>query len=966
MNQKGISFRLAVVALIGVITLIGMFIIDRVAAGTSSPFNNVLFSDDFSGDLSQWSIQDGNWYIDQGELVAEGFGAGSSIYAGDTSWTNYSMQVKVVFGNPDATIVLRSTGSGLNEYILDFWTYGDLNSNKYQISKYQDGQYHNLSGGLVDSPVPITNPSVIMVQVIDDRIILYVNGQYLSEFYDPEPLLNGRIGLGTMYANPIRFDDVVVSTLPPVLLVLKSPDMNGRPGDMVAHTIELANHTGETDSFTLTVQAGNVWTTTLPLEVVGPLNDGERFTFDAWVQVPPGAQSGEFDIATIEANSVLSPGVITGTVAIKTIATGNNLAYVTQSTNTIAVIDRDLQQVIDNVDVLSLGCLEPWRARLTPSGSTLYVLCNGQVNLIALTVPEFTLKYSLFYSGGYEDDIVFTADERYAFISTGNQKSIQVLDIDAQSIVTTIPLEGMGVIKNLDVSPTGTLVYASGISAGLGRLYVIDARTFEVISMIDYGHELWDVVAAADNQYLYVGDRWGSGIAIIDAKTYKIIDVINTTGELTGLALSSDGRKIFAGEQSTGTIYVYDIPTHKRLASVLVGGTLRDITMDCSGRKLYIASWMSVLSIVDVNSYTVDTIQTPGDSYGVAICPQYQADIVARKIIGNQIPHPGGLVDYTITMGSLITSTIDNVIMTDTLPISLTYKEGSLSATSGMASYQNGVVTWTGSISPGTSVSVSFEEVVPSTEKIGTSITNEAIISANGKIYYRNVTFDINPYPVFIPCASRACPASFYDDFSNPASGWEVGGGEDYSMGYANGEYYIGVSQGWIAWSMQNFGVSDYRVEVDERPSANLDGATGIMFEINEYGFYLLEVSDGWYALWSVDAYYWDWTPLIDWTYSSAIRPGLQTNRMGVERVGNDIAVYANNKLLGSVYDSSYHGTWIGLTSSANTAYFDGRFDNFAVYTGSCIGSNTSGILFIRTPFLDPIWAIPGSGHTRP
>ena len=94
-------------------------------------------------------------------------------------------------------------------------------------------------------------------------------------------------------------------------------------------------------------------------------------------------------------------------------------------------------------------------------------------------------------------------------------------------------------------------------------------------------------------------------------------------------------------------------------------------------------------------------------------------------------------------------------------------------------------------------------------------------------------------------------------------------------MGYVDGEYRMTVSPGWIAWSLQDFGASDFQVEgVDTRQVSGLDGGAGIMFDVNDYGFYLFEVSDGWYSLWRLYATdYWYWTPLIDWTQSPAVHP---------------------------------------------------------------------------------------------
>ncbi len=967
MDQNGIPYRLAAVVIIAVIALVGLFYVDRAAAVNTSPDQDILFSDDFSGDLSQWNDLIGDWSIDQEELVGSGWGGNVDawIYAGDTSWTDYALQTKVMFGNSNAILVIRSTGHWLNEYRFDFWQQGGENGNTYQVVKYQDGVIYDFTEGLISSPVPITNPSVISIQASGNRLFLYINGVYVAEFEDSNPLPNGRIGLGVIWNYTSRFDDVMVTTLPPIMMLPPEQAAYGNAGKTVTYTVELENHTGQPDSFNLDVLPGNTWITSLITDVVGPIDDGEIVTFTVSVDVPPEAQPGDFDTASISATSFASPSD-SATATVKTTATSNNFAYVTQSTYEVTIIDRELHLVVGNIDIEAMGCLGPDRLRLTPSGNSLYVFCKWSLNLIVLNIPELTLDYTISAPAG-DDDIVFNVDESYAFISSPDQASIQVLDIAAQSYTTTIPLNDGGHISSLETSPTGNLIYGAGAWSGGGRIYVIDSRSFEVISMIDFGSDVWDVVISPDNQWLYASDRWGAGIAIIDVKNFAIVDIIQNTGELTGLALSLDGTSIFGGRAYYGSVDSFDIHNRSFIASTWVGGTVRDLTMDCTGEELYLGSSTNVVSVINTGTYNVDySIPTPGKSYGVAICPQFQSNIIARKAVDRNVSHPSELVNYTITASNAFTDTIESVIFTDTLPVDLTYKEGTLSASSGLVDYQNGIITWIGSITASTTITVSFGATVSPTAAFGTSITNQVLFSAEGKTYQRSATINITPYTVYIPCASRACLPTYYDDFSNPASGWSIERDEDYSIGYANGEYFITSNPGWIVWSMRDFAVSDYRLEVYQRPAVSLDGATGIMFEINEYGFYLLEVSDGWYALWRVDAYYWDWIPLIDWTYSSDIRPGFQTNRMMVERIGNNIAVYANNKLLGSVNDGYYHGTWIGMTSSANTAFFDGRFDNFAVYTGSCVGSNTSGVLLDSLPFSNPVWAAPGSGHTRP
>lgn len=141
MKHQFITFRLTVIGIVVVIVMVGMLYVDQQAASASSVYQTVLFSDDFSSDLSKWSDLIGDWSIDQGELVGTGWGGGTDawIYAGDPSWTNYTLRTKVIFVSSNAMLVLRSTEHWVNEYRLDFWMQGGENSNSYQVSKYQDG-----------------------------------------------------------------------------------------------------------------------------------------------------------------------------------------------------------------------------------------------------------------------------------------------------------------------------------------------------------------------------------------------------------------------------------------------------------------------------------------------------------------------------------------------------------------------------------------------------------------------------------------------------------------------------------------------------------------------------------------------------------------------------------------------------------------------------------------------------------
>jgi len=71
---------------------------------------------------------------------------------------------------------------------------------------------------------------------------------------------------------------------------------------------------------------------------------------------------------------------------------------------------------------------------------------------------------------------------------------------------------------------------------------------------------------------------------------------------------------------------------------------------------------------------------------------------------------PGDTLKYTIVLSNPGAG-LSNVTMTDTLPAGLSYA-GNLSATSGIAQQNNGVITWHGAVIAGKPVTISFDALV--------------------------------------------------------------------------------------------------------------------------------------------------------------------------------------------------------------------------------------------------------------
>lgn len=129
---------------------------------------------------------------------------------------------------------------------------------------------------------------------------------------------------------------------------------------------------------------------------------------------------------------------------------------------------------------------------------------------------------------------------------------------------------------------------------------------------------------------------------------------------------------------------------------------------------------------------------------------------LSSKTASKSTLYYGESLSYTIAMTNSAPVSI-NVMMTDTLPASLSYVGGSLTAPSGVYGYSDGVITWAGSISPGSSVPVVFSANANPGAPSGTTITNAAAIDHAGEILTRTVNaLGLSPLTLSAKTVDRA------------------------------------------------------------------------------------------------------------------------------------------------------------------------------------------------------------------
>jgi hypothetical protein len=231
---------------------------------------------------------------------------------------------------------------------------------------------------------------------------------------------------------------------------------------------------------------------------------------------------------------------------------------------------------------------------------------------------------------------------------------------------------------------------------------------------------------------------------------------------------------------------------------------------------------------------------------------------------------------------------------------------------------------------------VSFAFSTSGNKTITVTATNPA-----GSVFNTHDVAVSEPTQLFLPVVMRACTPVYADDFSNPASGWDVFNSSHSSGEYLNGEYrLVSKDTQHHIGDYPNFQAEavDYDLLVDVRNATGVFGSYGLIFDVSDDAtqYYEFDVaSDGHYGVFRRDPGNW-----VQLTVSSSgfINQGTVSNRLKVERNGAMINVYANGQLLTSLSDSTYVG--LRHTGVIDFSYdqpnVDARFDNFAVYALNC------------------------------
>ncbi|MEI7844406.1 MAG: hypothetical protein WCK35_01250 [Chloroflexota bacterium] len=187
----------------------------------------------------------------------------------------------------------------------------------------------------------------------------------------------------------------------------------------------------------------------------------------------------------------------------------------------------------------------------------------------------------------------------------------------------------------------------------------------------------------------------------------------------------------------------------------------------------------------------------------------------------------------------------------------------------------------------------------------------------------------------------------FFDDFSNPKSGWARSRDSDGMTDYENGTYRIQINtigqngngmNYWANAGLESQLSADVQIEVDaSKAGGSDDNDFGVMCrytstnDVDSY-YQFLASSDGYAGIMLVTNGDQKVISADKLQPSDAVRKGKATNHIRADCIGDTLTLYINNKLVASAKDTSLIGGDVGLIASTySSPGTDILFDNFAV-----------------------------------
>jgi YVTN family beta-propeller protein len=143
--------------------------------------------------------------------------------------------------------------------------------------------------------------------------------------------------------------------------------------------------------------------------------------------------------------------------------------------------------------------------------------------------------------------------------------------VPAQRIVKAFSVGRGGMPQDVKLSPDGRVFYVADMMSN--GVWVVNARSFRVVSEIHTGTGAHGLYPSRDGRYLYVTNRGEGSISVLSFATRKVVHTWRIPGggspDMGGV--SADGKVLWLSGRYNGVVYAISTSDGKLLARIPVG-----------------------------------------------------------------------------------------------------------------------------------------------------------------------------------------------------------------------------------------------------------------------------------------------------------------------------------------------------------------------------------------------------------
>src|SRR5574341_214085 len=284
---------------------------------------------------------------------------------------------------------------------------------------------------------------------------------------------------------------------------------------------------------------------------------------------------------TNEVIATLNVGNAPLAIAIAVTPDGAKKAYVDNlSSNTVSVIDISTNSVIPPDIAVGPG---PSFIAITPDGTRAYVTnvgnnseTGGTVSVIDTTTDTVVATVNV---GSRPVDLAITPaitpDSSKVFVSNFLSNTLSVIDVQANSVIATIPNVGPGpsfISITPDVSKAYVINPADQSSFGVtgNTVSVVDIIDNALITTVQVESRPIDLTTRPDGGQVFVVNYFSNTVSVIGTSDNKVITTLNvgTAPLAIAIAVTPDGSKAYVANSVSETVSVINVSTDEVIKTI--------------------------------------------------------------------------------------------------------------------------------------------------------------------------------------------------------------------------------------------------------------------------------------------------------------------------------------------------------------------------------------------------------------